>query len=112
MLSSCAQARFVKRLSGLLSSPMVTDGIVARWMSYLQQMDSSLASQVIPLPVCLLQLLINRWSLLEASDRVYIMLLSMRLSTGEQIRHCDYYSCSCMFSWVGQWYLNIKFKFS
>lgn len=40
------QGRFVMRLSKLLSAPSVTNGIVSRWMSYLQQMDSNLASQV------------------------------------------------------------------
>ena len=39
--------RFVVRISGLLGSPMVTDSIRGRWMSYLQQMDSGLASEVV-----------------------------------------------------------------
>ncbi|CAL8471049.1 g10591 [Coccomyxa elongata] len=43
---SARQARFVERVSGLLSAPSVTNGIVSRWMSYLQLMDSNLASQV------------------------------------------------------------------
>jgi hypothetical protein len=40
------QARFVKRISGLLTAPNVTEAIVARWQSYLLQIDGSLASQV------------------------------------------------------------------
>ncbi|BDA45347.1 Catalase isozyme C [Coccomyxa sp. Obi] len=43
---SARKARFVQRVSGLLSAPSVTNGITSRWMSYLQQMDSNLASQV------------------------------------------------------------------
>lgn len=48
MTGDVLQARFVKRVGGLLSAPMNTAGIVSRWMSYLQQMDGSLAAQVQP----------------------------------------------------------------
>ncbi len=42
---ACAQMRFVTRIAGLLGSPMVTDGIRARWMTYLVQMDAGLAAK-------------------------------------------------------------------
>lgn len=40
------QGRFIKRVSGLLTSPNVTQAIVSRWQSYLQQIDGDLASKV------------------------------------------------------------------
>ena len=43
---AAVQGRFVTRIGGLLSDPMNTAGIVSRWMSYLQQIDSSLPNQV------------------------------------------------------------------
>ncbi|KAK9840805.1 hypothetical protein WJX81_005942 [Elliptochloris bilobata] len=40
------QGRFINRLSMLLTAPNVNKGIQDRWMSYLQQVDVSLASKV------------------------------------------------------------------
>lgn len=40
------QGRFIDRLSMLLTAPKVNSGIQNRWMSYLQQVDGSLAGKV------------------------------------------------------------------
>ncbi|KAK9840788.1 hypothetical protein WJX81_004808 [Elliptochloris bilobata] len=40
------QGRFINRLTDLLTAPKVNKGIQDRWMSYLQQVDGSLASKV------------------------------------------------------------------
>ena len=42
----CAQGRFLDRLSMLLTAPKVNQGIQSRWLSYLQQVDGSLAAKV------------------------------------------------------------------
>ena len=47
--------RFVMRIAGLLGSPMVTDGIRARWMSYLVQMDAGLATKACTLFIIICQ---------------------------------------------------------
>ena len=40
------QQRFIARLSGFLSGPMVTKGIQGRWLSYLAAMDKGLGAAV------------------------------------------------------------------
>ena len=42
----CMQQRFIARLSGFLSGPMVTKGIQGRWMTYLTAMDKGLGAAV------------------------------------------------------------------